>query len=155
MLKVITCTTLLFYLFYCFYWGYYSKYYLEYVISLQIKSSLVPISNNPNRFSINLKEKNYTDNTSGKVFLLNSVRRLQKLSDLCRWGALLQEFRVRGKPRSVTCVHNRWQLEWNTPGSPERYAGIFCGLLSKHRRYQAFTFLKPNPKSDRKSNRKP
>ena len=38
---------------------------------------------------------------------------------------------------------------------PRTEAGIFCGLLSKHRRYQAFTFLKPNPKSDRKSNRKP
>ena len=35
------------------------------------------------------------------MFLLNSVRRLQKLSDLYRWGALLQEFGVRGKPRSV------------------------------------------------------
>ena len=71
------------------------------MITLQIKSSLVPINSHPNRFSINLKEKNYTDNTSGKVFLLNSVRRLQKLSDLYRWGALLQEFGVRGKPRSV------------------------------------------------------
>ena len=82
-----------------FYWSYYSKYYLEYVISLQIKSSLVPISNHPTDLALTLKEKNYTDNTLGKV------RRLQKLSDLCRWGALLQEFRVRGKPRSVTCVH--------------------------------------------------
>ena len=52
------------------------------MISLKIKSSLVPISNHPNRFSINLKRKNHTDNTLGKVFLLNSVRRLQKLSDL-------------------------------------------------------------------------
>ena len=33
--------------------------------------------------------------------LLNSVRRLQKLSDLYGRGALLQEFGVRGKPRSV------------------------------------------------------
>ena len=48
-----------------------------------------------------LKEKNHTDNKLSKVFLLNSVRRLQKLSDLFRWGALLQEFGVRGKPRSV------------------------------------------------------
>ena len=34
-----------------------------------------------------------------------------------------------------------WHLEWNTPGSPRRYAGIFGGLLSKHPRYQAFTFF--------------
>ena len=45
------------------------------------------------------------------------------------------------RPRSVTCVHKPWHLEWNTPGSPGRYAGIFGGLLSKHRRYQAFTFF--------------
>ena len=45
------------------------------------------------------------------------------------------------RPRSVTCVHKPWHLEWNTPGSPGRYAGIFGGLLSKHCRYQAFTFL--------------
>ena len=66
------------------------------MITLQIKSSLVPISNH----TIDLK-KNHTDNTLGKVFLLNSVRRLQKLNDLCRWGALLQEFGVRRKPKSV------------------------------------------------------
>ena len=60
------------------------------------------------------------------------------------------------RPRSVTCVHKSWHLEWNTPGSPGRYAGIFGGLLSKHRRYQAFTFFfSPNPESDRMSNRKP
>ena len=45
------------------------------------------------------------------------------------------------RPRSVTCVHKPWHLEWNTPGSPGRYAGIFGGLLSKHCRYQAFTFF--------------
>ena len=45
------------------------------------------------------------------------------------------------RPRSVTCVHTPWHLEWNTPGSPGRYAGIFGGLLSKHRRYQAFTLF--------------
>ena len=40
-----------------FYWSYYSKYYLEYVISLQIKSSLVPISNHPIDLALTLKEK--------------------------------------------------------------------------------------------------
>ena len=50
------------------------------------------------------------------------------------------------RPRSVTCVHKPWHLEWNTPGSPERYAGIFGGLLSKHRRYQAFTFCEVESK---------
>ena len=45
------------------------------------------------------------------------------------------------RPRSVTCVQKPWHLEWNTPGSPGRYAGIFGGLLSKHCRYQAFTFF--------------
>ena len=45
------------------------------------------------------------------------------------------------RPRSVTCVHKPWHLEWNTPGSPGRYAGIFDSLLSKHHRYQAFTFF--------------
>ena len=45
------------------------------------------------------------------------------------------------RPRSVTCVHKSWHLEWNTPGSPGRYARIFGGLLSKHRRYQAFRFF--------------
>ena len=64
------------------------------MISQQIKSSLVPISKDSIDLALTLKEKNYTDNTLGKVFLLNSVRRLQKLSDLYRWGALLQEFRV-------------------------------------------------------------
>ena len=71
------------------------------MISLQIKSSLVPISNHPIDLALTLKEKNHTDNTSGKVLLLNSVRRLQTSNDLYRWGALLQEFGVRGKPRSV------------------------------------------------------
>ena len=46
------------------------------------------------------------------------------------------------RPRSVTCVQKPWHLEWNTPGSPGRYAGIFGGLLSKHCRYQAFTFFR-------------
>ena len=88
----------LFFLF--FYWRYYSKYYLEYVITLKIKSSLVPISNHPKRFSIKFKRKNHTDNTLSKLFLLNSVRRLQKLKwFIYRRGALLQEFGVRGKPR--------------------------------------------------------
>ena len=32
-----------------------------------------------------------------------------------------------------------WHLEWNTPGSPGRYAGIFGGLLWKLCLYQAFT----------------
>ena len=72
---------------------------------LQIKSSLVPISNHPIDLALTLKEKSHNDNTLGKVFLLNSVRRLQKSSNLYRWGALLQEFGVRVKPRSVTCVH--------------------------------------------------
>ena len=45
------------------------------------------------------------------------------------------------RPRSVTCVHKPWHLEWNTPGSPGREAGIFSGLLSKHIRYQVFTFF--------------
>ena len=49
------------------------------MITLKIKSSLVPISNHPIDLALTLKEKNYTDNTLGKVFLLNSVRRLQKL----------------------------------------------------------------------------
>ena len=40
-----------------FYWRYYSKYYLEYVISLQIKSSLVPLSNHPINLALTLKEK--------------------------------------------------------------------------------------------------
>ena len=70
------------------------------MISLQVKPSLVPISKDPIDLALTLKKK-HTDNTLGKVFLLNSVRRLQKLSDLYRWGALLQETRVRGKPRSV------------------------------------------------------
>ena len=61
-----------------FYWGYYSKYYLEYVIPLQAKLSLVPMSNDPIDLA-SLKEKNHTDNTLGKEFLLNSVPRLQKL----------------------------------------------------------------------------
>ena len=53
------------------------------MISLQIKSSLVPISNHPIDLALTLTEK-ITDNILGKVFLLNSVRRLQKLSDLFR-----------------------------------------------------------------------
>ena len=40
-----------------FYWRYDSKYYLEYVITLQIKSSLVPISNHPIDLALTLKEK--------------------------------------------------------------------------------------------------
>ena len=53
-------------------------------------------------------------------------------------GALLREFGVRGRPRSVTCVHKwDWHLEWNTPGSPGRYAGKSNGLLSKYHRYHS------------------
>ena len=70
------------------------------MLTLQIKSSSVPISNHPIDLALTLNEK-ITDNTLGKVLLLNSVRRLQKSSNLYRWGALLQEFGVRGKPRSV------------------------------------------------------
>ena len=73
------------------------------------------------------------------MFLLNWVSRLQKLSNL--WGALLKEFGVRARPRSVTCVHKPWRLEWNTPGSPERYARKLGGVLSKHLRCLAFTFF--------------
>ena len=53
-------------------------------------------------------------------------------------GALLREFGVRVRPRSVTCVHKcDWHLEWNTPGSPGRYAGKSNGLLSKYHRYHS------------------
>ena len=55
-----------------------------------------------------------------------------------RLGALQQKFGVQWD-RGVWRVHKPWHLEWNTPGSPRRYAGIFGGLLSKHLRYQAFT----------------
>ena len=52
-----------------------------------------------------------------------------------------------------------WHLEWNTPGSPKRYAGIFGGLLSKHPRYQAFTFFEAESgirsKVESKAGRKP
>ena len=61
------------------------------------------------------------------------------------------------RPRSVTCVHKPWHLEWNTPGSPGRYAGIFGGLLSKYRRYQAFTVFRSrirNQIASRMENRK-
>ena len=57
------------------------------------------------------------------MFLLNSVRRLQKLSDLYRRGALLQEFRLRGKPRSVTCVHKTltpWMKHTRVPRTVRR-----------------------------------
>ena len=58
-------------------------------------------------------------------------------------GALLREFGVRLRPRSVTCVHKfDWHLEWNTPGSPGRYAGIFYGLLSKHHRYHSLNIFR-------------
>ena len=143
-----------------FYWSYYSKYYLEYVISLQIKSSLVPISNHPIDLALTLKEKNYTDNTLGKVFLLNSVRRLQKLSDLYRWGALLQEFRVRGKPRSATPrMHTRvprtvrrdiWRLAIETSSIPSLC--IFEAESEIRSKVESKTVNKPNEPS-RKYNR--
>ena len=88
-----------------------------------MKSSLVPTSNHPIDLALTLKEKNYTDNTLGKVFLLNSVRRLQKSSNLYRWGALLQEF---DQPYliwdAVLCLHvpppkdqGYWDAQSNRP----------------------------------------
>ena len=80
MLKDITLTTLLLIGFIFFIEVITaSEYYFEYVISLSIKLSLVPISNHPIDLALTLKEKNHTDNTLGKEFLLNSVPRLQKL----------------------------------------------------------------------------
>ena len=69
-----------------FHRSYYNKYIVRY---LRIKSSLVLITN----YSIFYYLKNHTDNALGEVFLLNWVRRLQKLISLL--GALLQEFGVR------------------------------------------------------------
>ena len=104
--------------FICCYWRYYSKYYLKYVISLQIKSSLVPISNHPNRFSINLKRKKlHRDNTLGKVFLLNSVRRLQKLSDLYSDGVRSYKNFASGENRGV------WHVSINVDNSNETHQG--------------------------------
>ena len=131
------------------------------MISLQIKSSLVPISNHLIDLALTLKEKNYTDNTLGKVFLLNSVRRLQKLSDLYRWGALLKEFRVRGKPRSATprMKHTRvpwtvrrdiWWLAIETSSIPSLY--IFEAESEIRSKVESKTVNKPNEPS-RKSNR--
>ena len=131
------------------------------MIPLQIKSSLVPISNHPIDLALTLKEKNYTDNTLGKVFLLNSVRRLQKLSDLYRWGALLKEFRVRGKPRSATprMKHTRvprtvrrdiWRLAIETSSIPSLY--IFEAESEIRSKVESKTVNKPNEPS-RKSNR--
>ena len=91
------------------------------------------------------------------MFLLNWVSRLQKL----KYGARSYKNLASGfaRPRSVTCVHKPWHLEWNTPGSPGRYAGIFGGLLSKHRRYQAFTFFEVESgmrsKAESKTGKKP
>ena len=130
MLKDITLTTLLFYLLYFFYWGYYSKYYLEYVINLQIKSSLVPISNNPNRFSINLKRKNHTDNTLGKVFLLNSVRRLQKLYVIYIDGVRSYKNLASGENRGV----------WNTMRYLMSFNMRIC-VKSHHMHNSAFLFV--------------
>ena len=45
---------------------------------MKVKSSLVPLSNDPIDLVLTLKE-NHADNTLSKVFLLNSVGRLQKL----------------------------------------------------------------------------
>ena len=47
------------------------------------------------------------------------------------------------RPRSEPCVQEP-QLDTSNEthqGPPERYAGISDGLLSKHRRYQAFMFF--------------
>ena len=47
------------------------------------------------------------------MFSLNSIRRLQTLNDLYRWGALLQQFGVRGKPRSVERTELRRLMSFN------------------------------------------
>ena len=73
---------------------------------------------------------------------MNSVRRLQNSVIYIYW--------VRSYKNLASewdwgvwhvSINLDWHLEWNTPGSPRRYAGIFGGLLSKHLRYQAFTFF--------------
>ena len=71
------------------------------MITVQIKSSLVPISNHPIDLALTLKEKKYADNTLGKVFLLNSVRRLQKLSDLYIDGVRSYKNFASGENRGV------------------------------------------------------
>ena len=58
-------------------------------------------------------------------------------------------------PRSVTCVHKPWHLEWNTPGSPETE---YRDLAASYRDIidtKPSLFLKPNPELGWKSNRKP
>ena len=57
------------------------------------------------------------------------------------------------RPRSVTCVHTPWHLEWNTPGSPGRYAGYLAACYRNIVDTKPSHFSKPNPESDRKSNR--
>ena len=73
---------------------------------------------------------------------MNSVRRLQ--------NSVIYIYGVRSYKNLASewdwgvwhvSINLDWHLEWNTPGSLRRYAGIFGGLLSKHPRYQAFTFF--------------
>ena len=92
---------------------------------------------------------------------MNSVRRLQ--------NSLIYIYWVRSYKNLApewdwgvwhVSINLDWHLEWNTPGSPRRYAGS-GGLLSKHPRYQAFTFFesesgirsKVESKSEREPNR--
>ena len=69
MLKDITLATLLFLFVLFFYWRHYSKYYLEYVIPLKVKSSLVPFSNDPIDLALTLKEKPRRQHIKQSVFI--------------------------------------------------------------------------------------
>ena len=58
------------------------------------------------------------------------------------------------RPRSVTCVHEPWHLEWNTPGSPDGTQGYLAACYRNKVDTKPSHFSKPNPEADRKSNRK-
>ena len=52
-----------------FYWRYYIKYYLEYVIPLPVKSSLVPLSNDPIDLALTSEEKSHRQHIKQSVFI--------------------------------------------------------------------------------------
>ena len=88
------------FLFY-FFCRYYNKYF---VISLQIKSSLVLIINYSKDLALKWKKRPHRQHIRLSVFLFNWVGCLQKLVVYTE-GVRFLEFDVRARPRSVTCVH--------------------------------------------------
>ena len=139
----------IFVLFFCLY---YNKYF---VISLQIKSSLVFIINYSEDLALKWKKRPHRQHIRLSVFLFNWNGCLQKLAVYID-GVRFLEFDVRARPRSVTCVHKTLTPRMKHTRVPRTVRGDIWRLAMENFVHtKPSHYLKPNPKSDRKSSRKP